>query len=282
METYNGEITMLKKIYKLLLVSTSTLISVTLPFGERASALEPLQSCESIRRILSPKIGTPCVERVFIESGKADWPNGRQSNTEEYTPPKNWLITYVSPLRKTNGQQSNASRKIVSAGQVSKVSRQIDNLYKESLESYNKIKSEATVPVKGVPVKMKQLLENIENRLSEIREAKSYVSNVDSNTDQVILTATAWGRCKWRVPFSSRCGDGTGGWYKGYIDVTRVYTGNINNLEKQIKQDIAKAYQFSSQEIKKHQQEIPKPVEPKSNQTQPEVEKKEDDYHYDW
>ncbi|MDB9316966.1 MULTISPECIES: DUF1036 domain-containing protein [Cyanophyceae] len=210
-------------------------------FGERATGQ---QSCASIAGTLSPPIGTACVERVFIKSGKADWPDEKTKNVEQYTPPNYWLITYVSPLRETSAQQSNANRQIIQGGQLSRVTRQIDDLYKSSLDAYNKVKKEATIPTKGgVPVNIKGMLENIEREMREVRQVQNYLSNVNSNVGQVILTAQAWGKCKWRIPLSSRCGDGTGGWYSGYVDVTRVYVGNVQELERQLQKNVARTYQ---------------------------------------
>ncbi len=217
---------------KVLLFCTTVLVSA---LGFSDSGAQAQQTCESFSGSVEPRIGTACVERVYIRSGKANWPDGRESNTEEYVPPnRHWIITYVSPLVATSAQQSKASRQLVADGQLSSITREIDNTHKRCLETYNKLRSEAKFPIQGVPVEVGGITENVEKRCNELKDTQRYLSNVSSNIGQVILRAEAWGECKWRDPLLRICGDGTGGWYEGYVDVTRVYVGDVAAFERRI------------------------------------------------
>ena len=72
-----------KSILRAITHLSTTLVSAPLLFS---SAAQAIPSCQSIRDQAFPPIGTVCVERVNIKSGKADWPDERQNNIEEYTP----------------------------------------------------------------------------------------------------------------------------------------------------------------------------------------------------
>ena len=237
---------MLKKF----LFCTSTLLSASILYGEVVQAQQNIPSCKSIRGKATHPIGTVCIHRVYIDTGNSGWGghNPRTSAIQEYTPPdRSWIISHVGEPIKTSGQQSQPDLQIIAGGQKSKVEREIDNLYKEALDSYNKLQAEATVPVKGVPVNIKQMLENVEKRMNEIRDMQRYSSNISSNVAQVIFRARAWGDCKWRVPFSSKCGDGTGGWYQGYVEVTQVYVGDVNDLKRKFDSEVQSTFQAINQ-----------------------------------
>lgn len=56
------------------------------------------------------------------------------------------------------------------------------------------------------------------------------------------MRAEAWGDCKFRA-LLGQCLYGTGGWYEGYVDVTRIYVGDVAALEKQLTRKVESAFQ---------------------------------------
>ena len=218
-------------------LGSSTVTFVIAAFILFASKAKALDSCEKWRGVLFPPIGTACVDRVVIKTGKADWPNGRRSNTITYsTPNMYWIISYVSPsIIETSASQSNASVQIIPGNELSNIKITNDNLYKQSSESLGQLKTEAKFPVNGVPVDIQGMISNLEKQVNDIHSRQQYLSQISTNVGKVILRAEAWGRCK--ASFLGKCVDGTGGWYEGYVDVTRIFVGDIAALEKKFASD---------------------------------------------
>ncbi len=193
------------------------------------------QSCENAVARGMPSPGTACVHRLTISTARADWgnPPEKTSNEASHSAGKGWVITHVSSAVSTGSQQGSASTQFVQGGEVSYIKTENDTYSKELRDYYNKINASATVPVEGVPLDVKGMLETIEKEQKEVEQRSRYTASAQSNVDKVILKANASGRCFWTIPLSGKCGDGIGGWYNGYVDVYKVYVGTPEDIKSE-------------------------------------------------
>ena len=214
--------------YSLGLASVSILSTLATSVFISSSLADP-PSCESVAGGGTPPKNTVCSRRLTVKTAHADWPNGREINSNDFSVPSGWVITYVGNLAEISQSQGSASIKTVTSGEVSDVKTHLEQYYESLDKAYNKISSEATIPVDGVPVDFKGMLESIKDEMTRVKSSIDYASSAKSNIDKVILTANAHGECK--ASTFGKCLDGTGGWYEGYVDVYQVYIGTSGDID---------------------------------------------------
>lgn len=195
-------------------------------------------SCSSVVQKADLELGTVCIKKLEIDTGKADWPNDREPANVEYTPPNSqWLIVDISSPIETsvnNGRVTN--QKHVAGGENSLIKTNLDNQYGEIVRIRNEIDTKLKVPIKGVPTEIGGHLKNLRNLEEQNRQIHKHYSRALSNVTKVIVQANANGVCKTRI--LGECVDGEGGWYRGYVEVTQVYVGDVDAHLNNIKEEV--------------------------------------------